>query len=94
MLGTSVCRCEGSRFESHKKFFKLLLNVCLYITHVCSFVLYSGQWLNGLCSLFLRHKYLSMLKVVGSNPATGSYSTTIILSIEEDLCIQEYAGTW
>ena len=82
VLKTSDCRCEGSRFESHQKFFKLLLNVCLYITHVCSFVLYSGLWLSGLSSLFLRQKYWSMLKVVGSNPATGSYSSTFILSLQ------------
>ena len=54
----------------------------MYITHVCSFVLYSGLWLSGLSSLFLRQKYWSMLKVVGSNPATGSYSSTFILSIQ------------
>ena len=54
----------------------------MYITHVCSFVLYSGLWLSGLSSLFLRQKYWSMKKVVGSNPATGSYSSTFILSIQ------------
>ena len=82
MLSKSDYRCEGSRFESHPKFFKLLLNICLYITLVCLFVLYSGLRLSGLSSLFLHQKYWSMLKVVDSNPATGSYSTTFILSIQ------------
>ena len=76
MLSTSD-RCESSKFESHQKFFKLLLNVFLYITHVCSFVLYSGLWLSGLSSLFLCQKYWSMLKVVDLNTATGSYSSTV-----------------
>ena len=82
MLSTYDCKCESSRFESHKKIFKLLLNICLYITHGCSFVLYSGLWLSVLSSLILCEKYWSMLKVVGSNPATGSYSSTFILSIQ------------
>ena len=82
MLSTSDCRCKGSMFESHQKFFKLQLNVCLYITHVCSFVLYSGLWVSGLSSVLLRKKYWSMLKAVGSNPATGTNSSTFILSIQ------------
>ena len=53
-----------------------------YCTHVCSYLLYIGLWLSGLSSLFLLQKYWSMLKVVGSNPATGSYSSTFILSIQ------------
>ena len=82
MLSTYDCRCESSRFRSHQKFFKLLLNVCLYISHVCSFVLFSSLWLSSLSSLFLHHMYWSMLKVVGSNPATSSYSSTFILSLQ------------
>ena len=82
MLCSSECRYQGCRFESLHKFFKLVLKVCLCITHVCSFVLYNGLWLSGLSSLFLCQKYWFMLKVVGSNPATGSYSSTFILSIQ------------
>ena len=82
MLSTSDCRCEGSRFEYYQKFFMLLLNVCMYITNVCSFVLYSGLWLSDLRCLFLRQKYWSMLKVIGLNPGSGSYSSTFILSIQ------------
>ena len=52
LLSTSEFVCKRSRFESHEKFFKLLLNICLYNTHVCLFV-YSGLWLSGLGSLFL-----------------------------------------
>ena len=81
-LSTSDCRYEGSRLASHQKFFMWLLDVCLYITHVCSLVLYNGQWLSGLSCLFLLQKYWSMLDVVGLNPATGSYSSTFILSIQ------------
>ena len=82
MLCSSECRYQGCRFESLHKFFKLVLKVCLCITHVCSIFLYSGLWLSGLSSLFLCQKYWFMPKVVGSNPATSSYSSTFILSIQ------------
>ena len=82
VLSTSDCKCEGSRFESHQKFYMCLLDVCLYINHVCLLVLYNGLWLSGLGCLFLLQKYWSMMKVVGSSPATCSYSSTFLLSIQ------------
>ena len=57
-----------------------LLRYILYSVHSTN-VLYSNSVHSTLC-VFLLQKYWSMLKVVGSNPATGSYSSTFILSIQ------------
>ena len=73
---TADVKISGSNLTRNVSFVFYLVDVCLYITHVCSLVLYNGLWLSGFSCLFLLQKYWSMLKVVvvGSNPATGSYS--------------------
>ena len=53
VLSKADCSCEDCSLKIHQKCFMWLLDVCLYITHVCSQVLFNGLWLSGLSCLFL-----------------------------------------
>ena len=56
---------------------------CLLVQYsVYPLVINNGLWLNGLSCLFLLQIYWPIMKVIGSNPAKGSRSSPIILSIQ------------